>query len=171
MRTILAILCCTLTVTAADAATVKPKPVHVAQTVGKAPPTPTPAPVAKKTISQTAAAANPLSVLQGLAQFTITDLQAALADANAQTPPDTTAAMCYTELLTVLNGNSSLNLLPTELGAFEILQKARDLQSLTANLQSNNGPLSMLNVACAPLVISVQNTLIQLGILGGVVIK
>lgn len=169
MRTILAILCCTFAVTAADAATVKPKPVHVAQAVGKAPPTP--APAAKKAISQTAAAANPLSVLQGLAQFTITDLQAALADANAQTPPDTTAAMCYTELLTVLNGNSSLNLLPTELGAFEILQKARDLQSLTANLQSNNGPLSMLNVACAPLVISVQNTLIQLGILGGVVIK
>ena len=169
MRTILAILCCTFAVTAADAATVKPKPLHVAQTIGKAPPTP--APATKKAISQTAAAANPLAVLQGLAQFTITDLQAALADANAQTPPDTTAAMCYTELLTVLNGNSSLNLLPTELGAFEILQKARDLQSLTANLQSNNGPLSMLNVACAPLVISVQNTLIQLGILGGVVIK
>ena len=169
MRTMLAILCCTFAVTAADAATVKPKPAHVAQTIGKAPPTP--APAAKKAISQTAAAANPLSVLQGLAQFTITDLTAALADANAQTPPDTTAAMCYTELLTVLNGNSSLNLLPTELGAFEILQKARDLQSLTANLQSNNGPLSMLNVACAPLVISVQNTLIQLGILGGVVIK
>ena len=41
---------------------------------------------------------------------------------------------------------------------------------MIANLQSPNGPLASLNVACAPLIVDTQNTLIQLGIIGGGVV-
>jgi hypothetical protein len=49
-------------------------------------------------------------------------------------------------------------------------QKARDAKTMLAELQAPNGPLSSLNIACAPLVMSVQNTLIQLGIISGAVV-
>lgn len=118
---------------------------------------------AKKQITATQAQQNPLLVIQ---QFTATDLQNALADANGQTPPDTVAAACYTALLVVVN-NPINNPLPTSPGAFLLFQKGRDLQALLANLQSPTGPLAPINTACAPLILSAQNTLIQLGIIGG----
>lgn len=121
-------------------------------------------PAGKVTVTQ--AQQNPFLVIQ---QFTATDLQNALADANAQTPPDTVAAACYTALIPIVNGGLA-NPLPTAPGAFLLFQKARDLQALLANLQSSNGPLSSLNIACAPLILSAQNTLIQLGIIGGGVV-
>src|SRR5260221_4521221 len=131
------------------------------------PPKPRPAPTAPMPPAMTAAAAqqNPAGVLQ---QFPLTDLQAALADASAQNPPDTIAANCYQELITVVQ-SPAINPLPSGPGAFQLFQKARDLKNLVAAMQSNNGPLQALNIACAPLVIDVQTTLIRLGVIGGAV--
>jgi len=125
----------------------------------------TKAPVKPGAISKSAATANPVLVIQ---KFTVDDLTAALADANAQTPPDAAAAQCYTALIPVVQSNIA-NPFPTGLGGFQLLQKARDAKAVVANLQSPTGPLAALNMACAPLVLDVQNTLIQLGILGGAV--
>lgn len=120
-----------------------------------------PAP-AKKVISKAAATANPIAVFQ---TFTITDLQAALAD--AQSANDTAAVTCYSALIPIVQTPGIGNPLPTGLGAFQLLQKGRDLKANLAALQAPNGPLAQLNVACASLIIDAQNTLIQLGILGG----
>jgi len=114
-------------------------------------------------ITVTQAQQNPLLVIQ---QFTATDLTNAYNDAMAQTPPDSVAAACYTALLTVVN-NPINNPLPNAPGAFLLFQKARDLQALLSNLQSPTGPLAPINTACAPLILSAENTLIQLGIIGG----
>jgi hypothetical protein len=103
-----------------------------------------------------------------LQTFTVADLQTALADAQAQTPPDTTSALCYTALIPIVEAGVN-NPLPAGLGVFQALQKARDAKALLANIQSPNGPLAALNIACAPLVLDAQNTLIQLGIVGGTV--
>jgi hypothetical protein len=59
------------------------------------------------------------------------------------------------------------NPLPAGLGGFQLLQKARDLKTMLANLQSPNGPMAQLNLACAPLVLDVQNTMVLLGVVGG----
>ncbi len=117
-------------------------------------------------MTQAAAQQNPAAVLQ---QFTLSDLQAALADAQAQTPPDTIAANCYSELITVVQ-SPAINPLPSQLGAFTAFQKARDLKNIVVALQQPNGPLSQLNVACAPLAVDTQTTLINLGIIGGAVV-
>jgi len=109
---------------------------------------------------------NPILLLQ---QFTASDLQAALTDANAQTPPDTTSAACYTALLAMVNSPIN-NPLPSQLGLFLALQKARDAEAFLANLQSPTGPLSALNVACAPLVMDVNTTLLALGVTTGLVV-
>jgi hypothetical protein len=108
---------------------------------------------------------NPLIVLQ---RFTVADLQAALADAQAQTPPDTVAANCYTALIPFVQSQVE-NPLPSGAGAFQALQKARDAKAYLANIQSPTGPLAGLNTACAPLVLDVQNTLVTLGISIGVI--
>ena len=138
---------------------------HVAA-IQAPPPKPRPAnPASGGPLSQSAAQQNPATVLQ---KFTLDDLQAALADAQAQNPPDTIAANCYTELITVVQ-SPAINPLPSGPGAFQLFQKARDLKNLVAAMQSNNGPLQALNIACAPLVIDVQTTLIRLGVIGGAV--
>lgn len=128
-------------------------------------PLPRPRPAAAAGVPQSQASANPVQVLQ---KFTLTDLQAALADANAQTPPDTIAANCYTELITVVQ-SPAINPLPSGPGAFQLFQKARDLKALADSLQSRNGPLTALNIACAPLVMDVQTLLIRLGVIGGAI--
>jgi hypothetical protein len=127
-------------------------------------------PSAKQTLTAAQVQQNPLVLLQ---QFTAGDLTEALSLANAQTPPDTTAAACYTQLLTIVNGlnPSGSTTLPNDIGAFTALQAARDAQSMMANMQAANGPLAALNMACAPLVLSVQNTLIGLGIGAGVIVS
>lgn len=112
-----------------------------------------------------AATANPLSVLQ---KFTTDDLQAALLDAQAN--KDIAAVNCYTALIPLVQSGVA-NPLPKGLGAFQALQKARDLKAMLANLQSPNGPLASLNIACAPLVMDVQTTLIQLGVSGAAMLK
>jgi hypothetical protein len=117
----------------------------------------------KPTVAQ--AQQNPLVVLQ---RFTVADLQAALADAQAQTPPDTVAVNCYTALIPFVQSQVQ-NPLPSGAGAFQALQKARDAKAYLANIQSPTGPLAGLNTACAPLVLDVQNTLVTLGVSVGVI--
>jgi hypothetical protein len=125
-----------------------------------------PAHAATKAKPSTAQAqANPLLVVQ---QFTVDDLNAAIADANAQTPPDKVAMACYQALLPIVQSGVA-NPLPASPGVFQALQKARDAQALIANMQSPTGPLSGVNAACAPLVLQGQNTLVQLGIMTGAV--
>lgn len=120
---------------------------------------PTPATKAKPTTTQ--AQANPLLVIQ---QFTIKDLQAALSDAQANN--DNVSAPCYQALLALVQAKAG-GPLPAGVGLFQAVQKARDAKALILNLQSPTGALSSLNVACAPLVVDAQTTLVQLGILAG----
>lgn len=119
---------------------------------------------ARPSVTTTQAQQNPFQILQN---FTQTDLQAALADAAANNDP--VAVACYTALLGLVK-NPNTNPLGVPSGAFSALQKARDLKALLLNLQSPNGPLSNLNVACAPLILDAQTTLIQLGVMGGLVV-
>ena len=137
--------------------------------VSGAVPLPRPKPTAAAPATKLTSAAvqqNPFALLQ---QFSAADLTAALIDANAQTPPDTTSAQCYTALLQLVNSpiNSPL---PAGPGAFQLLQKARDMQAFLANIQSPGGPLSQLNLACAPLVMSANATLLALGVSTGIVV-
>jgi hypothetical protein len=123
------------------------------------------APASLAPLSATQVQQNPLLLIKN---FTISDLQAALNDADAQTPPDTAAAACYSALLTVVQSNVA-SPLPAGPGLFQALQKARDAKALIANLQSPTGPLSALNTACAPLVLDAQSTLLGLGVSVGLV--
>lgn len=125
----------------------------------------TSAPASSARLTATQVQQNPLLLIKN---FTISDLQAALSDANAQTPPDTAAAACYSALLSVVQSNVA-SPLPAGPGLFQALQKARDAKALIANLQSPTGPLSALNTACAPLVLDAQSTLLGLGVGVGLV--
>lgn len=116
-------------------------------------------PATKAAASQTVT--SPIAIIQS---FTESDLTAALADATANNDP--AAVNCYTALLPIVKSGVA-NPLPTGLGGFQLLQKARDLKTMLANLQSPNGPLAQLNLACAPLVLDVQNTMVLLGVVGG----
>lgn len=122
-----------------------------------------PLPKLKPTIAQTQS--NPLLLIQ---QFSENDLNAAIADAQAQSPPDTVAVGCYQAILTVVKSPAA-NPLPAGVGAFQALQKARDAKALLANLQSPTGPLATINNACAPIVLDAQNTLVMLGVGAGLV--
>jgi len=153
----------------------KPKRVHVADASTGGPvkvaantavPAPSSSAPAPGQLSATQVQQNPILLLQ---KFTASDLNAALADANTQTPPDAPAVACYTALLTVVN-NPINNPLPSQLGLFLALQKARDAKAFLANLQSPTGPLSALNVACAPLVMDANATLLALGVTTGLVV-
>lgn len=79
---------------------------------------------------------------------------------------DTTAATCYTALIPLVQ-QTLVNPLPGGLGLFQAFQKARDaINNVTnAEAQLTGGPL---NTACAPLVLSAQNTIIMLGAAVGV---
>lgn len=152
-----------------------PRPAHAAarqvRTAAATVPLPLPRPLfdsartpsTKPTVAQ--AQQNPLLVLQ---QFTVADLQAALKDAQSQTPPDAVAANCYAALIPFVQ-QQTLNPLPAGPGVFQALQKARDAKAYLANIQSPTGPLASLNQACAPLVLDVQNTLLTLGVSVGVI--
>jgi hypothetical protein len=118
---------------------------------------------AKLTTAQ--AMANQVALIQA---FTVSDLQAALADAQVQSPPDTVSASCYSALIPIVQSTVA-NPLPASLGGFQALQKARDFQNLVASLQSQNGPLAPLVTACAPLILSVQNVILGLGLKAGLV--
>jgi hypothetical protein len=159
MKYILTIII-SLAVTNAEA---RPLPPPIPTPVAK--PAPEPASTAKFTAAT--AAANPLNFVQS---FALSDLQAALADAQGQTPPDTLSITCYNALIPIVQSQVA-NPLPTQLGAFLAVQKARDLKNFIANLQSPSGPLAGLNIACAPWLMDNQTTLIAIGAAVGLVIK
>jgi hypothetical protein len=124
--------------------------------------------VAKVTVTKLTTAqalSNQVALIQS---FTVADLQAALADAQGQTPPDTISASCYSALIPIVQSNV-ISPLPAGLGGFQALQKARDLQAFAASLSAPNGPLAPLVTACAPLILSVQNVLVGLGLKAGIV--
>lgn len=118
--------------------------------------------------------ADPLKVIQA---FTVSDLDAALADASMPVSPlpvacnagmfktqdgtpcvsDPTAAACYGALIPYVQANIK-NPLPTQLGLFLAFQKARDLKTVI-----NGGIPAAINDACAPLVLDAANTVIGLG--------
>lgn len=123
-----------------------------------------PAPAAKLTSAQVQQ--NPATLLQ---QFTLEDLQAALADAQAQNPPDMTAINCYQALIPIIQTGVG-NPLPKGPGVFQAAQKVRDAKAQLANLQSPTGPLAQFNQACAAYILDAQNTIIGLGAALGIVI-
>ncbi len=123
-------------------------------------------------LSATQVQQNPLVLLENIAT---SDLQAALADAQAQTCPataanatpqpcpDTVAANCYQALLNLKN-NPALALPSGQvIGAFTAIQKGRDLKAMLANLASPTGPLANLNAACAAWTQDNVATLIAVG--------
>jgi hypothetical protein len=122
-------------------------------------------PNGKPKLTPTQVQQNPLLMIQ---QFSVEDLQAALADAQAQNPPDTTGINCYTALIPIVQSNVA-NPLPAGPGMFQLAQKVRDFKALAANLQSPTGPLAGLNQACAAWVLDGVNTFLQLGAQVGLV--
>lgn len=98
---------------------------------------------------------------QTLAQFTVTDLQAADADAKAH--KDTVASTCYEALIPVVQGlGSGTETAPV--GAVSAFQAARDLSNTAHSIPAT---IEGLNVPCAPLVLSTQQTVLGLGALVG----
>jgi len=92
-----------------------------------------PGPIQSPVINQQ----NPLQLFQPLIQFlnqvTTADLNAAIMDANAQTPPDTIGAKCWQDWLAVLPPNG----LPDGAGLAWLVQKLRDLQTAVGNLNND----------------------------------
>ncbi len=117
------------------------------------------APLALTGCASTGAApsVNPAAALQ---QFTLSDVQNALADAQAN--HDTVAATCYTALAAAIKAQAPANAVPVT-GVLSAFQKMRDLQ------QGVQTGLPALNVPCAPLVLSTQQTLLKLGLGAGAV--
>lgn len=111
------------------------------------------------TVTASAPAQDPLAQLQA---FTVADLQAASADAKAQTPPDTTASQCYDFLAVALPKLQGPQTGKT-VGAVLAFQKLRDLHN---GATSQSGALKNLNLACAPLVIDTQSVINKLILIG-----
>lgn len=103
------------------------------------------------------ASTNPAAALQ---QFTLTDVQNALTDAQAN--HDTVAANCYTALEAAIKAQAPATAVPVT-GVLSAFQKMRDLQ------QGVQVGLPALNIPCAPLVLSTQQTLLKLGLGAGAV--
>jgi hypothetical protein len=111
----------------------------------------TPAPTAT-------APAAPGDPLTALANFTITDLQNASADAKAHS--DKLAAMCYDYLAAQLKAQAGAPGASVS-GAVSAFQRVRDLQSAI-----NSGVSQDFQVNCAPLLSDVRLNLIRLGVIG-----
>jgi len=60
--------------------------------------------------------------------ITVDDLKAALADANAQVPPDTRHAQCWAALIPFVENYQAVSILPTRPGLALLAQKTFDLQ-------------------------------------------
>lgn len=117
-------------------------------------------------ISSDQLAKDPLAPLK---LFYVGDLQAALDDANSQTPPDTVAAGCYMALMMVAQGDTP-SLLPKGLGAFQAIQKVRDGKAFVANLQSPTGPLAQIVPACAQWTLDGANMVALIAAKAGLVV-
>jgi hypothetical protein len=103
---------------------------------------------------------DPLSVLKTIA---INDAQAALDDATAN--QDQTAIDCWTALLLAIT--NAQNPLPTKLGAFLALQKARDAVRGVDMFKAGVGPLADLKNKCAAVIVDTNTFLVRLGVLSG----
>lgn len=116
-----------------------------------------------KTPAKTATAPvtrDPQSVLK---TFVVNDIQAALDDATANN--DQAAIDCWTAMLPAIQ--SAQNPLPTKLGAFLALQKARDAVRGIDMFKAGVGPLADLKNKCAAIIVDTNTFLIRLGVLGG----
>jgi hypothetical protein len=125
-----------------------------------------PAPPAPAKMTVAAARANPIELLQ---RFSVDDLEAALADAQAQKPLDQVAATCYPALIKIVQDSVPNLIVPTNPGMFLGGQRSRDTKNVNTAMLSQSGPLAGLNVACAPLVLDPLNTLVTIGVTVGVV--
>lgn len=113
-------------------------------------------------VTVTAPAAAPLKTdpISVLSSFTVADLQAASVDAHANNDP-AQSWTCWDYLakqVAAIKPPSG----QANVGAFLAFQKARDLAN---GVQSANGALAGLNVACAAVVIDVNVTLAKLGLM------
>lgn len=117
-----------------------------------------PGPIGVSVTTGGASGASATSAQTALQQFTVTDLQAALADATAHN--DTVAATCYTALIPAVQNLPSLLPAARPKGGFSAFQAARDgINGLTGL----PGQLKALNVPCAPLVLDAETTIVGLG--------
>ncbi len=98
-----------------------------------------------------------------LQAFTLADLKAALADANAQTPPDTDHADCWAALIPLVEAGIA-NPLPKGAGLAQLAQKYFDFEARAAQ------PLFPRSVvkACAVVTSDLRITFLRLAALAGV---
>lgn len=113
------------------------------------------------TLAACAGASGGSSPQQTLAQFTVADLQAADLDAKAH--KDTVASTCYEALIPIVQGLGS-GTVTAPVGAVSAFQATRDLSNAALAIPST---IEGLNVPCAPLVLSTQQTIVGLGALVG----
>lgn len=114
-------------------------------------------PVAQKAASGSASPATSLGL------FTVNDLQAALADAQANNDP--IASACYSALIPLVQAQNA-PVLPKSLGAIQLFQRARDLQ----RAGSDQSARDKVTLACGPLVLDTQNTALLLAARVGIAI-
>src|SRR5712671_2748041 len=102
---------------------------------------------------------NPLGELQ---TYTVSDLQAALADAKDHN--DLAAVQCYAGLIPIVQSLPVAGVATAPVGAITAFQKARDL-SKTVQANAGGGALvQSVNLACAALFNDVQGDLLRLGV-------
>ena len=104
--------------------------------------------------------ASTTNALAQIASFTVTDLQNADADAVAHN--DVIAHACYPALIQFVQSSPLATPGTTVSGAFSAFQAARDVQQSVQGFQVPN----YLKLGCAPLVMDVQQFLINLAALG-----
>lgn len=95
-------------------------------------------------------------VIANIKQFTIDDLTAAAADADAQNPPDP-AGDCWRILIPAVQAQTSP--LPSGLGLAQAIQKARDLQR-----QLKRGVSDDIKAKCAIVLWDAEAALLKLGL-------
>ena len=103
------------------------------------------------------------SPIQAIQAFTVSDLQNALADAQANS--DVIAAACYTALIPVVQQQANVTAPTGKIGAISVFQKSRDLARL-----AQRGVPDSINMACSPLVLDAQTTVLRLGALAGLAV-
>jgi hypothetical protein len=114
----------------------------------------------KSTTPSAPATRDPMSVLK---TFVVSDIQAALDDATANS--DQPAIDCWTAMLPAVQ--NAQNPLPTKLGAFLALQKARDAVRGVDMFKAGVGPLADLKNKCAAIVVDTNTFLLRIGVLSG----
>ncbi len=94
-------------------------------------------------------------VVPSLQTFTVDDLKAALADANAQTPPDTRHAQCWEAAIPVVENFKLEAVVPPRPGLAQLMQKTFNLKSAKSQIPDG------LVQACALTIADLNLTLAQ----------